>query len=132
MTKQEYDSSKCIIRADKKLGQTNRSKELLYLADEYIKSLEAENQRLNRINANSVSKMELDTCRSLNDALREDNVRLRKDNQSLVEQIHIMAEFLVAEGICPFTPCIHKQSHTDEDCMFCWEHRGNGTKGDKP
>jgi FtsZ-binding cell division protein ZapB len=58
--------------------------------------------------------------------------QLRKDNQSLVEQIHIMAEFLVAEGICPFTPCIHKQPHTDEVCMFCWEHRGNGTKGDKP
>ena len=79
MKKQEYDSSKHIIRSDKKLGQTNRLKELLYLADEYIKSLEAENDRLNRINANSVSKMELDTCRSLNDALREENVRLRKE-----------------------------------------------------
>lgn len=67
------------------------------------------------------------------DANREYRItigQLRKDNQSLVEQIHIMAEFLVAEGICPFTHCIHKQPHTDEDCMFCWEHRGNGTKGD--
>ena len=92
MTKQEYDSSKCIIRADKKLGQTNRSKELLYLADEYIKSLEAENERLNRVVSNSVSKMELDTCRSLSKSLREDNVRLRKDNRTLVEQINQMAK----------------------------------------
>lgn len=67
-----------------------------------------------------------------NIALQAELDQLRKDNQSLVEQIHIMAEFLVAEGICPFTHCIHKQPHTDEDCMFCWEHRGNGTKGDKP
>lgn len=79
MTKQEYETSKHIIISDKKLGQTNRSKELLYLADEYIESLEQEIERLNRIIANSVSKMELDTCRSLNETLREDNVRLLKE-----------------------------------------------------
>ena len=79
----QWFNGKYIIRADKKLGQTNRSKELLYLADEYIQSLEAENDRLNRINANSVSKLELDTCRSLNDALREENVRLREEIEKL-------------------------------------------------
>jgi Lar family restriction alleviation protein len=57
-----------------------------------VAKLMKENQRLNRINANSVSKMELDTCRSLNKALREDNVRLRKDNKALVEQINQMAK----------------------------------------
>ena len=65
MTREEYDSSKYIIRSDKKLGQTNRYLELLYLADEYIKSLEAENDRLNRINANSASKMELESLEGL-------------------------------------------------------------------
>ena len=57
-----------------------------------IAELTKENQHLNRVVSNSVSKMELDTCRSLNKALREDNVRLRKDNQDLVEQINQMAK----------------------------------------
>lgn len=62
--------------------------------------------------------------RPIEDALQAELDQLRNDNQSLAEQIHIMAEFLVAEGICPFTPCILERPHTDEDCMFCWEHRG--------
>ena len=51
--------------------------------DDIITELKTEIQRLNRINANSVSKMELDTCRSLNKALREDNVRLREEIEKL-------------------------------------------------
>ena len=52
-----------------------------------IKSLEAEIERLNSVVSNSVSKMELDTCRSLNKALREDNVRLREEIEKLRSKI---------------------------------------------
>lgn len=48
MTKAEYESSVVIIKADKKLGHTNRMIELRYIDAEYIASLEAENAKLNR------------------------------------------------------------------------------------
>lgn len=81
MTKQEYETKIAKAVSDGNacgVCLTSIAKKLNDIKTEYIKSLETEIARLNRVNANSVSKMELDVCRSLNEALRQREVRLKQ------------------------------------------------------
>ena len=87
MTKQEYEAK---LNAARKCDNPTTMHILIIAASvEYITFIEAENDRLNHVNANSVSKMELYTCRSLNDALREENVRLRKELRILLNKMDV-------------------------------------------
>ncbi len=81
MTKQEFE---------KKYDKCNNWLGNIAVCKEYIASLEAENaalatknaeleRQIAHIRANSRSKLELDTCRSLNEALRAENMRLIAD-----------------------------------------------------
>lgn len=72
LTTDNNDSNLCGACADDLKTERDR---LMAEVAKMVKEI----RRLNRINANSVSKMELDTCRSLNETLREDNVRLLKE-----------------------------------------------------
>jgi len=69
VTKAEYEA---------KYEQCNNWHGNISVCKEYIASLEAENARLSKRLETSVSKIELDTCRALNEALRQREDRMRK------------------------------------------------------
>lgn len=76
MNKQEYESMRGMLMCRVQTGiWPHGLSDLMDLDLKYIHALEIDNERLKRLNENSVSKMELDTCRSLNKALRERDAR---------------------------------------------------------
>ena len=84
MTKQEYKEK---INEAIKCKNPSIMHTLIIAADtEYIGSLEQEIERLNSVNVNNVSSMELDVCRKLNQELREDNTKMRKELEITISE----------------------------------------------
>lgn len=75
MTRAEYEAAIKYAKEDREPWITLA---LFQAKDKYIESLESENARLSKSLENSVSKFELDTCRALNEALRQRDDRMRK------------------------------------------------------